>query len=286
MNASVNPFDIEPATESAFLRPGFYPSLSNAEYHAGPGISKSGLDYIAHIPSAYKWAQEAPVDEEKLKAMDFGTALHCLLLEPHNFDSEFAVAPELNMRTNAGKEEMDEFKAANAGKIIMTHGEHRQLMIMRDSVFAHPTARWLFEQDGTNEGSIYWTDEETGELCRCRPDRMLKDRPIIIDVKKVDGMERFEKHVEEFRYHVQDAMYSDGFFHHFGEWPQFMFLAVSSSVSAGRYAVDVVDLPDDWKHVGAELYRRDLNTYHQCRQDDDWLHVRTLRRPRWAAYND
>ena len=50
--------------------------LSNEEYHAGPGVSKSQLDQIAESPATYIWAKNAPVDEEKLKPLDMGTALH------------------------------------------------------------------------------------------------------------------------------------------------------------------------------------------------------------------
>ena len=288
MNMPANPFDLQeqPAIEPAFSGPGFYKDLSNAEYHAGPGISKSGLDLIAHCPSSLPWSREAPVDEEKLKALDFGTALHCLLLEPHNFDDQFVVAPKFNLRTNDGKAEWAVFQDEHDDKIIMTADEWRQLQIMQGSVMAHPTGRWIFEQAGINEASIYWADNETGELCRIRPDRILTDHHIIVDVKKVEGMDRLEKHVEEFRYHVQDAMYSEGYEKHFGVRPQFLFLAVSSSVSAGRYMVDVVELPDDWKRRGYELYREDLETYHRCRVANDWLHIRPLERPGWAIRQD
>ncbi|WP_206052593.1 PD-(D/E)XK nuclease-like domain-containing protein [Neptunomonas marina] len=290
MNMPANPFDLleqdQPAIGSVFCAPGFYENLSNADYHAGEGISKSGLDLIAHCPSSLPWSKEAPVDDQKLKAMDFGSALHCLLLEPHNFNSEFIIAPDFNRRTNEGRTQWEAFQQEHDDKIIMTADEWRQLQIMQGSVMAHPTARWIFEQAGINEASIYWTDDETGELCRIRPDRILTNHHIIVDVKKVEGMDRLEKHVEEFRYHVQDAMYSEGYEKHFGVRPQFLFLAVSSSVSAGRYMVDVVELPDDWKQRGHELYRENLETYHRCRVEDDWLHIRSLERPAWAIRQD
>ncbi|MET3998858.1 PD-(D/E)XK nuclease-like domain-containing protein [Marinobacterium sp. MBR-109] len=288
MNMPANPFDLQeqPAIEPAFSGPGFYTNLSNEEYHSGPGISKSGLDHIAHCPSSLPWSREAPVDDEKLKAMDFGSALHCLLLEPHLFDEQFVEAPQFNLRTNDGKAAWEAFQAKHDGKIIMTADESRKLKIMQGSVMAHPTARWIFEQAGVNEASIYWTDQQTGELCRVRPDRILTDHHIIVDVKKVDGMDRFEKHIEEFRYHVQDAMYSEGYHRHFGVEPTFLFLAVSSTVGAGRYAVDVIEIEPDWKRRGHELFRQNLETYHQCKVNDDWLHIRKLERPAWAVRQD
>ena len=158
--------------------------LSNEEYHAGPGVSKSQLDQIAESPATYIWAKNAPVDEEKLKAFDMGSAIHCLLLEPDEFKDRFIIAPPFNRRTNAGKAEEAEFLAgcAELGKTVMDAEEGRKLYLMRDSVMAHPDARWLLEQEGHSEASFYWIDPQTQELCRIRPDRHLSNHPIRIDV--------------------------------------------------------------------------------------------------------
>ncbi|MFQ1632660.1 PD-(D/E)XK nuclease-like domain-containing protein [Aeromonas veronii] len=276
MNAAVD--------TSLVLPQGLVLGLSNEEYHSGPGISKSQLDDIAESPATYIWRKSAPVDEEKLKALDMGTALHCLLLEPEEFEARFIIAPEFNRRTNAGKDEEKEFLAncAELGKTIISFEDDRKLQLMRESVFAHPDARWLLEQDGICEGSLYWTDRETGELCRCRPDKKLNNFPILADVKKVDDMGRFERHVEEFRYHVQDAMYSDGFREIYDEIPDFIFIAVSSSIECGRYPVRVRPLEQEWKEAGKDLYRRDLRKFHECRVNNDWHDLIPLTRPAWA----
>ena len=275
MNAATRPLDL------VTIAPGIYHDLSNEQYHSGPGVSKSQLDDIAVSPATYIWRKNAPVDTEKLQALDMGTALHCLLLEPDEFDSRFIKALDFNRRTKDGKAEEAEFlkNCADTGKTVIEYEDHRKLMLMRDSVMAHPDASRLLELEGYSESSIYWTDEETGELCRCRPDRMLRNYPIILDVKKVDDMGRFERHVEEFRYHVQNAMYCDGYANQFGEQPEFYFIAVSSSIECGRYPVRVRPLDTKWAEDGYELYRRDLNTFHQCRINNDWHDLKPLIRP-------
>ncbi|MFQ1995756.1 exodeoxyribonuclease VIII, partial [Aeromonas veronii] len=100
--------------------------------------------------------------------------------------------------------------------------------------------------------------------------------------KKVDDMSRFERHVEEFRYHVQDAMYSDGFREIYDEIPDFIFIAVSSSIECGRYPVRVRPLEQEWKEAGKDLYRRDLSKFHECRVNNDWHDLIPLTRPTWA----
>ncbi|EKC5602142.1 PD-(D/E)XK nuclease-like domain-containing protein, partial [Salmonella enterica] len=87
------------------IQPGIYYDIPNEAYHAGPGVSKSQLDDIADTPAIYLWRKNAPVDTEKTKSLDTGTAFHCRVLEPEEFSKRFIIAPEFNRRTSAGKEE-------------------------------------------------------------------------------------------------------------------------------------------------------------------------------------
>ncbi|MDH8346080.1 exodeoxyribonuclease VIII, partial [Klebsiella pneumoniae] len=56
------------------MTPGIYFDISNEDYHAGDGVSKSKLDMVALSPALLQWQTSAPVDTEKLKALDMGTA--------------------------------------------------------------------------------------------------------------------------------------------------------------------------------------------------------------------
>jgi len=266
------------------IQNGIYHDLSNEDYHSGPAISKSQLDDIAISPAVYQWRKHAPVDEEKTQALDMGTALHCILLEPDEFKKRFIVAPEFNRRTTVGKEDEKAFlkDCATTGKTVMTFEEGRKLELMRESVMAHPDARLLLEQPRLNESSMYWNDSETGEQCRIRPDSRLEQLPLIFDVKKVDDLSRFPTHAEEFRYYVQDGMYTEGAEILLNEPHEFYFLMVSSSIDCGRYPVRVRPLEEDWKALGREHWHRDLRKYHECRINNDWHDFETVYRPFWA----
>lgn len=270
------------------IAPGIYHDLSNQDYHAGPGISKSQLDDIAICPAIYLWRKFAPIDMYKTAALDMGTALHCLLLEPEEFDKRFIVAPSFNRRTNQGKADEQDFlnNCAAMGAVVLDAEQGRKLSLMRDSALAHRGARFFLEQEGCCETSVYWVDHETEELCRIRPDKYLSRLPVIIDVKKVCDMDRFARHIEEFRYHVQVAMYRDGFFNQFGELPQFVFIAVSESIDCGHYPVRVFQLDPHDTEVGYQLYRKDLNTFHECRISNNWGGIETIKRPSWARKQD
>ncbi|HHS9967652.1 TPA: PD-(D/E)XK nuclease-like domain-containing protein [Raoultella ornithinolytica] len=270
------------------MNPGIYHDISNEDYHAGDGVSKSQLDLLAKNPALLKWIKAAPEDEEKKAALDMGTALHCLLLEPEEFDKRFIIAPPFNRRTTQGKADEESFlkDVGTRGMKVMTAEEGRKVGLMRESAMAHPAARWMLEAPGHCETSMYWTDDETGELCRIRPDKWLNEHNVIVDVKKVADMDRFARHIEEFRYHVQNAMYCEGAQKVTGEVHGFFFLAVSESIDCGRYPVRVFELDAPDVDTGMALFRRDLNTYHQCRLSDEWGGVEIIKRPEWARKQD
>lgn len=73
------------------MNPGIYEGLSNAEYHGGPGVSKSGLDLVRRSPMHYKSVRDAANDNEPTPAQAIGTAAHSIILEPKEFAKEYCL---------------------------------------------------------------------------------------------------------------------------------------------------------------------------------------------------
>ncbi|KOZ91093.1 exodeoxyribonuclease VIII [Escherichia coli] len=266
------------------IEPGIYYGISNENYHAGPGVSKSQLDDIADTPALYLWRKDAPVDTTKTKTLDLGTAFHFRVLEPEEFSNRFIVAPEFNRRTNAGKEEEKAFlmECASTGKTVITAEEGRKIELMYQSVMALPLGQWLVESAGHAESSIYWEDPETGILCRCRPDKIIPEFHWIMDVKTTADIQRFKTAYYDYRYHVQDAFYSDGYEAQFGVQPTFVFLVASTTVECGRYPVEIFMMGEEAKLAGQQEYHRNLRTLADCLNTDEWPAIKTLSLPRWA----
>ncbi|EEW5279291.1 exodeoxyribonuclease VIII [Escherichia coli] len=266
------------------IEPGIYYGISNENYHAGPGVSKSQLDDIADTPALYLWRKNAPVDTTKTKTLDLGTAFHCRVLEPEEFSNRFIVAPEFNRRTNAGKEEEKAFlmEYASTGKTVITAEEGRKIELMYQRVMALPLGQWLVESAGHAESSIYWEDPETGILCRCRPDKIIPEFHWIMDVKTTADIQRFKTAYYDYRYHVQDAFYSDGYEAQFGVLPTFVFLVASTTVECGRYPVEIFMMGEEAKLAGQQEYHRNLRTLADCLNTDEWPAIKTLSLPRWA----
>lgn len=257
--------------------------MTNEAYHSGPGISKSGLDLIAKSPFLYRY--RPPVDPTK--AMLIGSAFHAATLEPNSFPELFAVAPEVNARTNAGKAELEAFRAANEGKSILPKEDAENVGAMAKAVLAHPMAANILRDDtGQAETSIFHIDEFTGELTKVRPDWMVED--LLVDLKSTEDAtpEAFAKSCWNYRYHVQAAFYLDtanaaiGFtrFH------SFCFIVCEKKPP---YQVAVYVADRKMVEAGRVQYRKDLEKYHQCRLDDSWPginagRIQEISLPGWA----
>lgn len=74
------------------MKPGVYEGIPNAEYHSGPGISKSGLDLIHRSPMHYHAVVTAENDRVPTPAQELGTAAHALILEPEVFTATYCLA--------------------------------------------------------------------------------------------------------------------------------------------------------------------------------------------------
>jgi exodeoxyribonuclease VIII len=166
----------------------------------------------------------------------------------------------VNLRTNKGKEERDEFVAAHKGFKILTAEEYRQLNLMFESVMAHREARELIEAEGIAEGSYFWTDEETGLECKCRPDKHVESQSLLVDVKTTPSLIKFNYSVDDFRYFVQDPWYCDGV-SRFGGPVRMKFLVAQKTIECGRYPVMVVKLPQEAIEYGRAIYQEDLRSY-------------------------
>ena len=92
--------------------------MTNREYHADPAISKSDLDQIHRSPMHWQYRKTHP--PEQTPALLVGSAVHKMILEPSGFADEFAVAPETDRRTKAGREAYQAFQESATGKTVIT----------------------------------------------------------------------------------------------------------------------------------------------------------------------
>ena len=107
--------------------------LPNKEYRAKDGVSSTDLKRIAKSPAHFRYWKDNP--QEDTPALLFGRAVHKYALEKDDFFSEFAVAPNVDRRTKAGKEEFALFEAECVGKDVITADDFEKIKEMRDVLY-------------------------------------------------------------------------------------------------------------------------------------------------------
>lgn len=261
------------------MKPGIYKGLDNEAYHAGPGISKSGL-WTIHTKSPAHYAYG---ERKENPAFDFGTAAHLAILEPNEFEAQVYRGPE-DRRGNKWKDAQEYCQIE--GKLLLTAPDYDKVLEIRDAVHAD---NWINQVitggQGVVEASGYWVDEETGVLCRCRPDLYRSDLGLILDVKTATNArpDEFTKSVVNFGYHAQEAFYSDGWSQLGQKVDGFVFLAFEKDLSIAK---GVYELPPSIVEEGREIMRQALRTYAACEEANEWPAypdgVQELTFPRWA----
>lgn len=250
-------------TTSPGMKPGVYLKLDNEAYHAGPGISKSGLWTVeTKSPAHYRFGER-----KETKAFDFGEACHLATLQPNEFEKIVVRGPE-DRRGNKWKDVAEVCKVDK--KLLLTSGDFDGVLAVRDAVHADPWINSIITSgDGVNEASGFWIDPATGELCRCRPDRYRRDLKLILDVKTAVSAhpDAFAKSVVNYGYHAQEAFYSDGWQACGQEVEAFAFLVLEKTTP---YAFAVYELPPSIVEEGRAMMRKALDTYATCRKANHW----------------
>ena len=140
-------------------------------------------------------------------------AVHSLILEPENFDRDFAV---FTGKTRRGKA-FDEFNEQHAGKTILNVREHTQALETAAGVLAYrPAVELLQSSDTHTEVGLQWTDEATGQKCKGRADLVHKPAGTreawVVDLKTVQSCDpqKMARDAARMGYHGQLEHYAAG----------------------------------------------------------------------------
>ena len=242
-------------------------TMTSKEYRCADGISRSELFKISRSPLHFHYAITNPA--EPTPSLSFGQAAHKYILEPEGFNNEFAVAPDVDRRTKAGKEAYSDFLMLNAEKTIITREDMGKIIPMAEMINANPTAKALLT--GRVEQSFFWVDQMTGEKCKCRTDCLseYEGRRYIVDYKTTDSCEdgHFERSCRKYGYKFQAGMYREGVFQDTFEDYDFAFVAQEKTAP---YAVRVYFCDREYVNQGFDQFREYLGIYHECKRTGNW----------------
>jgi len=179
--------------------------MTNAEYRAVDAISNSDLSYIETNPYLYALGFRPQIES---KALEFGTLVHALTLEPEKFTEEYAVEDfegcELNKNSKAYKEARANWLQTVNGKEIISKSDYEKAKTLSDR------ARKLIEPLSGKAEQSYISDWNDQIKVKCRPD-FLTDDGVLIDLKTtstdVTSDYLLSKTIYDRKYHRQLAFY-------------------------------------------------------------------------------
>jgi len=277
-----------PASPLEFEPPKIVEGLDAETYHADTGsVGAGGLSLLRRSPLHHWHACRRPgrTPEAPTDAQRFGTAVHCALLEPDQFDARVAFRPDCDRRTKEGKAICAEFSKSLGNRLELNAGARDKIAEIVAAVASHPAAAMLMSGDGLREASVYWTDSLTGVRCRCRPDFAPRDgEPLLVDLKcTVDASDRgIGRTASNLGWPMRAAWYVDGWKAATGEKREYVF-ACWESEPPHAFAAYFVE--DELLQYGRAQYCALLQRYAKCLAEDSWPgyfeQVQPLIMPAW-----
>ncbi len=220
---------------------GFFYNLPFEEYRTLSGLNQSRLR------QALSPASKLNKGYQIQQAMNFGSAGHCLLLEPENFANLYVCAPKgTRKRGKDGKKRWEEFCKLNPGKNVLTANEWNQLQNIRKVFQLNPKIRQLWKH-GETEVSMFWQDAEFALECKARMDWFDADSRRIVDLKftnnigKVSAQKLIDQH-----FAVQACWYRRGVYQLTKKLPDFIFVFLEKYAPHNIRVINVTE--DIFRH--------------------------------------
>lgn len=253
-----------------------------AEYLALDAVNWSSLRHYAKSPAHYRENADNP--REQTVAMLLGSAVHCLCLEPTLFEQQYAVAPEVDRRTKAGREAWAAFENAHQGKGVLTLEQQSLVQDMAASALKGKTGN-LLSLCAEREITLTWEDPITGLQCKARLDAVDMVNGLAVDIKTTEDAspQAFSRTVYNYLYHGQAAFYLEGLRQNGFMINRFIFLAVEKKPP---FAKALYLCSDELLASGRILFQGCLNKHAECLEADEWPGypetIHTLDLPAWA----
>jgi hypothetical protein len=189
-------------------------------YEGLRAVSQSELKVLQRSPRRFqaqyitKTLQVEPSD-----AMEFGTLVHGMTLQPHLVDDQVAVIPADVLTSNGQRrgKAWDAFVEENSSKLIVRQADYDRARRIAERVWDHPFYKLVFDWQQYVEVPIQWVDPTVEVACKGIPD-IVCNNEWIIDIKTTGDLTGFvqgrdvlvSRTIAEFGYHLQAAFYLTG----------------------------------------------------------------------------
>lgn len=242
--------------------------MNDKEYNALPGIRRSDLWFMSKTPAHFQFHMQNP---EESPALAFGSAAHKYILERETFFDEYAVMPQVDKRTKAGKELIEAFKTVHADQTHISIEDFNTIIQMDAALKENSDIEHILSGHLRCEMPFTWTDPETGEMCKCKADILteIDGELFIIDYKTTascsDGS--FESSARRYGYDFQSGFYTEGIEFCTMEKHRFAFIAQEKTAP---YLARLYVCDEGFVNAGKRKFHELLRKYHTCKESDEW----------------
>ena len=262
--------------------------MTHNEYQNSPAINWSRLKLVGESPAHYRLGAVSASQD----TLDFGTGFHCLVFEPMEFPTRFAVWPE-----SAGQ------RRGKAWEAFMEEAGERTILREQDIVKIRAMAAAVRDSDAyadlmaltggatpAVEAPMMWSEEVAGRRWdfKARPDFVAG--PVLADLKSTmtTHAPRFGSQAARLGWHGQLAHYAAGCRAVYGTDPTTVaFVAVEK---AAPHDVAVFQLLPEDLALGLALREEYLTRLAECLDRGRWPSryegIQFVRLPAWASSSE
>lgn len=210
-------------------------------------------------------------DSATQKRLDFGSAVHCLVLEPDNAPHKIVVCPFGDWRKTEAKEQRAD--AHHNGQIPLLQDDYDEAERMAKAIWLQLERSEVGEdiqKGGKAERVAIWHEE--GVTCRARMDWLSDDCSLILDLKTTGGIaepDAWARGCLPQGGDIQAAMYVRGISKIFPDLaiPQFVFAVFESDPP---YAGSLVSLDPAYMALADEKVCEALDIWQKCMASGRW----------------
>ena len=267
------------------------PFATDADYRAAPGMNWSRIKHMRKSPKAYKYRLDTPEADTASRGMLRAT--HCLALEPHVFDRDFAIWTGSVRRGKV----YDQWCEDNDGKTSLTVKEHAAAQAIAAAYHVDPVVRDMLDRDDCTvlyEYALRWVDPVFHVECKGKIDILILgndgESAVVVDLKTVRRIDTrgFARDCADMGYHGQIAG-------HYARGVAAVFDIPEDKIGCAIVAVEGKDPPDvgvfvfsdDDIYAGRQLRDTLMQRIAECEAADEWPGMydgpQTLDLPAWAV---
>ena len=201
-------------------------------------------------------------EQKETEAFLIGSAFHCYILEPDEFDSRYVYAPKFDKRTKIGKVSYAEFLETIGDRKPIPEYLEGVFENMSENIYKNRDANKLLQGAKEREKIHFWKDIATGTLCKGKVDA--EGDNYIVDIKttsKKSDLDSFKTFMDTYKVHQQAAFYTSG-----TQKKNFYFIMCELKAPFG---VGIYKMSEESLKAGEVLVDRAIDMYSKWFMEDE-----------------